>query len=204
MAFTLPSSSRKYSTLRNALPFLVRQTYITNASLPFAITCVSSNRSIKSICDSQHCVLKALLLMWSSPAALENVKSSVNSTSTACQSFFSHAAYHLRMVASLVELRPVAACGLAVCGMPAAAASAYGPALSTVRRDTVVFVMMYFSRNDRAQVYDRESRACIALRHGGLKARQSGCGGRPNSTIRDSARGDRRGLRGWQRAIALK
>ena len=34
MASTLSSLSRKYSTLRNVLPFLVRQTYITNASLP--------------------------------------------------------------------------------------------------------------------------------------------------------------------------
>src|ERR1700733_8748112 len=145
MASTLSSLSRKYSTLRKVLPFLVRQTYITNASLPLPYTRCKSNRPIKSICDSQHCALKALLLMWSSPAALVNVKSSDSRMSTGCQSFFSHAAYHLRIVSSLFGLSPASACGLAICGMPAAAASAHAPASRIVRRDTAPFFMTHFS-----------------------------------------------------------
>src|ERR1700730_7216166 len=145
MATTLSSLSRKYSTLRSVLPFLVRQTYITNASLPLPNTRCKSNRSIKSICDSQHFALKALLLMWSSPAALVNVKSSDSRMSTGRQSFFSHAAYHLRIVSSLFGLSPVSACALAICGMPAAAASAHVPASRIVRRDIALFFMTHFS-----------------------------------------------------------
>src|ERR1700730_4646862 len=144
MATTLSSLSRKYSTLRSVLPFLVRQTYITNASLPLPNTRCKSNRSIKSICDSQHCVLKALLLMWSSPAALVNVKSSASRMSTGPQSFLAHAAYHLRIVSSLFGLSPVSACALANCGMPAAAASAHAPASRIVRRDIALFFMSHF------------------------------------------------------------
>src|ERR1700688_2244651 len=145
MASTLSSLSRKYSTLRKVLPFLVRQTYITNASLPLPNTRCKSNRSIKSICDSQHRVLKVLLLMWSSPAALVNVKSSASRFSTGRQSFLAHAAYHLRIVSSLFGLSPVAACALAICGMPAAAASAHAPASRIVRRDIALFFMTHFS-----------------------------------------------------------
>src|ERR1700722_11722226 len=185
MASTLSSLSRRYSTLRNALPFLVRQRYITNASLPLPNTRSRSNRSIKSICVSQHCVLKELLLMWSSPAALENVKSSASKRSTGSQSFFSHAAYHLRMVSSFLGLSVVSGRALTLFGMPAAAASAYGAAPSTVRRDMVVFLMTLISRfslrNNRTSVYDRESSTRMALRHCGRETRQSGYGGRPNS-----------------------
>src|SRR5580692_4396721 len=145
MASTLSPLSRKYSTLRKALPFLVRQTYITNASLSLPNTRCKSNRSIKSICDSQHCVLKALLLMWSSPAALVNVKSSDSRMSTGRQSFFSHAAYHLRIVSSFFGLSLVSACALAICGMPAAAANAHALASRIVRRDIVLFFMSHFS-----------------------------------------------------------
>src|SRR5579863_8506247 len=145
MAATLPSLSRRYSTLRNVLAFLVRQTYNTNASLPLPNTRCKSNRSIKSIWVSQHCALKALLLMWSSPAALVNVKSSASSLSTGCQSLFSHAAYHLRIVSSLFGLSPVSACALAICGIPAAAASAHAPASRIVRRDIALFFMTHFS-----------------------------------------------------------
>src|ERR1700732_4406914 len=144
MASTLSSRRRIYSTLRKVLPFLVRQTYITNASLPLPNTRCKSNRSMKSICDSQHFVLKALLLMWSSPAALENVKLSASRMSTGRQSFLSHAAYHLRMVSSLFGLSPVSAYALAICGMPAAAASAHAPS-RIVRRDIAVFFMTHFS-----------------------------------------------------------
>src|SRR5271155_1918087 len=145
MASTLSSLSRKYSTLRKVLPFLVRQTYITNASLPLPNTRCKSNRSIKSIWDSQHRALKVLLLMWSSLFALVNVKSSASRMSTGRQSFFSHAAYHLRIVSSLFGLSPVSACALAICGMAAAAARAQVPASSIVRRDIVLFLMTHFS-----------------------------------------------------------
>src|ERR1700731_1783053 len=140
----LSSLSRKYSTLRKLLPFLVRQTYNTNASLPLPNTRCKSNLSMKSICVCQHFVLKALLLMWSSPAGLENVKLSANKMSTGRQSFFSHAAYHLRIVSSLFGLNPVSANAPAICGMPAAAASAHAPS-RIVRRDIDVFFMTHFS-----------------------------------------------------------
>src|ERR1700679_1609418 len=145
MACTLSSLSRKYSTLRKVLPFLVSQTYITKASLPLPNTRCRSNRSINPICDSQHFDLKELLLMWSSPAALVNVKSSDNRMSTGRQSFFSHAAYHLRIVSSLFWLSPVSACALAICGTPAATPSTYAPASRIVRRDIALFFMTHFS-----------------------------------------------------------
>src|ERR1700688_116892 len=154
MASTLSSLSRKYSTLRKVLPFLVRQTYITNASLPLPNTRCKSNRSIKSIWDSQHRTLKVLLSMWSSPAALVNVKSSASRMSTGCQSFFSHAAYHLRIVSSLFGLSPVSARAPAICGMPAAAASAHAPASRIVRRDIALFFMTHFSLTLRGHRID--------------------------------------------------
>src|SRR6202167_279338 len=161
MASSLSSRRRIYSTLRKVSPFLVRQTYITSASLPLPNTRCKSNRSIKSICVSQHRALKALLLMWSSPAALVNVKLSASKLSTGRQSFFSHAAYHLRIVSSFFGLSPVAACALAICGMPAAAASAYGPALSTARRDKVVFLMTHFSLGGRKCTTENQGRASL-------------------------------------------
>src|ERR1700692_4971044 len=145
MVSTFPSLSRKYSTFRNDLPFFVWQRYITNASLPLPNTRSKSNRSIKLICVSQHRVLKVLLLMWSSPAALVNVKSSASRMSTGRQSYFSHAAYHLRIVSSLFGLSPVCACAPAIWGTPAAAASAHAPASRIVRRDIALFFMTPFS-----------------------------------------------------------
>src|ERR1700722_116647 len=202
MAATLSSLSRRYSTLRKALPFLVRQRYITNASLPLPNTRCKSNRSMKSICVAQHCALNELLLMWSSPAALEKVKSSASKRSTGRQSFCSHAAYHLRIVSSFFGLSAVSGYALTLCGMPAAAANAYGPALSTVRRDMVIFLMMLISRisvpKHRAPVYDRESSACIALRRCGREIRQSGYRGGPNSTARDH---DCAPAKGWRRPV---
>src|ERR1700690_1530602 len=143
MASTFSSVTRSNSTFRNDLSFLVRQRYFTNASLPLPTTRSSSNRLIKSICVSQHRVLKTLLLMWSSPAALVKVKLSASRASTGPQSFFSHAAYHLRMTPSLVVLSPVDACALAAPGKPAAPASAQAPALSRRLRDTAILVMIY-------------------------------------------------------------
>src|ERR1700679_3297154 len=83
--------------------------------------------------------------MWSSPAALVNVKSSASSMSTGRQSLFSHAAYHLRMVSSRFPPSPVSACALGIGGMPIAAASAEAPASSIVRRDIALFLMIHFS-----------------------------------------------------------
>jgi len=98
MAAIFPPLNLRYSVFRNDLPFFVRHRYFTSASLPLPNTCSSSNRSMKPICDSQHCALNLLLLMWSSPAALVNVKSSARRASTGPQSGFSHAAYHYRMI----------------------------------------------------------------------------------------------------------
>src|ERR1700689_856101 len=145
MASSLSSRRRIYSTLRKVLPFLVRQTYITNASLPLPNTRSKSNRSKKLICVSQHCALKALLLMWSSPAALVNVKSSASRMSTGCQSFCSHAAYQFRMVLSFFGLSPVSAFALAICGTLTAAASAHAPASRMLRRGISLVFMIHFS-----------------------------------------------------------
>src|ERR1700685_2209708 len=115
-----PSLSRKYSTFRNDLPFFVRQRYFANAQLPLPITRSRSKRSIKLICVSQQFVLKALLLMWSSPAALEKVKLSASRALNGAQSFFSstHVLYHFRMISSLVVLRPCHAARRAVTKAP--------------------------------------------------------------------------------------
>src|SRR5580658_7670969 len=135
MASILSSRRRRYSTLRKLLPFLVWHTYITSASLPCPNTRRNSNRPIKSICDSQHRVLTVALLMWSSPAALVKVQSSVKSLSSGGQSFFCHPSYHLRMVSRLFEFSPVSSRALARVGITSDAASAYGLAASTARRD---------------------------------------------------------------------
>ncbi len=113
--------------------------------MPLPYTRFKSNLSMKLIWVSQHCALKALLLMWSSPAALVNVKSSASRMSTGCQSFCSHAAYHLRIVASFFGLRPLFAFALAVCGTIAAAASANAPASRIPRRDIAVLFTIHFS-----------------------------------------------------------
>src|SRR5579863_8441432 len=97
---------RRYSTFRNDLPFLVWQRYFTKASSAPLVIRSRSKCPMKSTCVSQHCVLKALLLMWSSPAELEKVKLSASSILNVPKSFFSHASYHLRMISSLVEPGP--------------------------------------------------------------------------------------------------
>src|SRR5260370_529737 len=97
---------RRYSTLRNDLPFLVWQRYFTKASPAPVVIRSRSKCPMKSTCVSQHCFLKALLLMWSSPAALVKVKLSASSMLKVSKSFFSHAAYHLRMISSFVKPSP--------------------------------------------------------------------------------------------------
>ena len=124
-----PSLIWKYSTFRNDLPFFVRQRYFANAQSPLPITRSRSKPSIKLICVSQQFVLKALLLMWSSPAALLKVKLSASRTLKGAQSFFSscHVLYHFRMIASFVALDSVPARALAVTENAAAPASAQAP-----------------------------------------------------------------------------
>src|ERR1700740_826562 len=143
MASIFPSLSSKYSTFRNDLPFFVWQRYFTSASLPLPNTCSKSNRSIKLICVSQQFVLKSLLLMRSSRAALLKVKLSASRTLNRTQSFFSpaHVLYHFRMIASFAVLDPVPACALAVTKNPTAPASAQAPVSSSFRRDTAILVM---------------------------------------------------------------
>src|ERR1700676_4139394 len=143
MVSTFPSLSRKYSTFRNDLPFFVWQRYFANASLPLATTRPRSNCPIKLICVSQQFVLKALLLMWSSPAALEKVKLSASRTSNGPQSFFStsQVLYHFRTISSAVVLCPAPARALAVTENAAAPTSAQAPASSAFRRDTPILAM---------------------------------------------------------------
>src|ERR1700733_6445136 len=143
MLSTFPSLRRKYSTFRNDLPFFVWQRYFANASLPLATTRSKSNCPIKLICVSQQFVLKALLLMWSSPAALEKVKLSASRTSNGPQSFFStsQVLYHFRTISSAVVLCPALARALAVTENAAAPTSAQAPASSAFRRDTPILAM---------------------------------------------------------------
>src|ERR1700733_324611 len=141
MVSTFPSLTRKYSTFRNDLPFFVWHRYFTNASSPLVITRSRSDRSISLACVSQHCVLKVLLLMWSSPAALVKVKLSVIRASNCPSSFSTHALYHFRMISSVAVLDPSCARVLAVTRSPAAPASAQAPASSAFRRDTPIRVI---------------------------------------------------------------
>src|SRR5579862_8257372 len=97
---------------------------------------------MKSTCVSQHCVLKALLLMWSSPAALVKVKLSASRILNVPKSFFSHAAYHLWMISSLVKSCPGNALALACLGRVAAPTSAQAPVASRFLRDIVVLFMV--------------------------------------------------------------
>src|SRR3984893_12206904 len=149
MDSTFPSLSRKYSTFRNDLPFFVWQRYFTNASLPLPNTCSTSNRSIKLTCVSQHCVLKVLLLMWSSPAALVKVKLSASRILNVLKSFFSHAAYHLRMISSFVKFCPPDALALAGPGRVTAPTSAQAPVASRFLRDIVIVVMVRSPFHDK-------------------------------------------------------
>src|SRR5580704_17405432 len=142
---------RRYSTFRKDLPFLVWQRYFTKASPSPVVIRSRSKRPIKSTCVSQHCVLKVLLLMWSSPAALEKVKLSASSILNVPKSFFSHAAYHLRMISSFVKSGPPDALALARPGRVTAPASAQAPATSKfLRRIVAVLVIVRSPFNDVA------------------------------------------------------
>src|SRR6202007_1582758 len=152
MDCNFPSLIRRYSTFWNDLPSLVWQRYFTKASsAPVAIRS-RSKCPMKSICVSQHFVLKVLLLMWSSPAALVNVKLSASRLSTGPQSLFSQAAYHFRTISSFVKF--CSSNGLALAGPSRLTApkSAQAPVASTFLRDTAIVVMfvllfmMYFER----------------------------------------------------------
>jgi hypothetical protein len=99
---------------------------------------------MKSTCVSQHCALKLLLLMWSSPAALEKVKLSASSILNVPKSFFSHAAYHFRMISSFVKSGTPHALALAGAGRVTAPTSAQAPVASRFLRDIVILVIVRF------------------------------------------------------------
>src|SRR3984957_16487305 len=96
-----PFLTRRYSTFRSDLPLTVWQRYFTNASSGPVAARSRSQFPMKLICVSQHCFLKAALLMWSSPAALEKVKSSASRISSGPHSFCPQPAYHLRTTSSV-------------------------------------------------------------------------------------------------------
>src|SRR3984957_18975297 len=145
---------RRYSTFRNDLPFLVWQRYFTKASPAPVVIRSRSKCPMKSTCVSQHCVLKVLLLMWSSPAALEKVKLLASSILNVPKSFFSHAAYHLRMISSFVESGPPNPLALASPGRVTAPASAQAPVASRFLRGIVAVLVMV-----RSPFYDVASNA---------------------------------------------
>src|ERR1700723_829338 len=130
-----PFLTRRYSTFRSDLPLVVWQRYFTKASSGPAATRSRSKPPMKLICVSQHCFLKALLLIWSSPAALEKVKSSASRLSSGPQSFWPQPAYHFRTTSSVVEFDGLA---LASRGRLTAPTSAQAPLASRFLRDTLV------------------------------------------------------------------
>src|SRR5579864_8567247 len=127
MDSNFPFLSRRYSTFRNDFPFLVWHRYFTKASSVPVVTRSRSKFLMKSICDSQHRVLKVLLLMWSSPFGLENVKSSASRRSSGSQSFFSQPAYHLRISCSFAVFCSPDAPAVADAGRLTAPARAQAP-----------------------------------------------------------------------------
>src|SRR5579863_487960 len=137
-----PFLIRRYSTFRNDLPLLVWQRYFTKASSAPVVTRSSSKFRMKSICVSQHCFLKALLLMWSSPAALVKVKLSASRLSTGPQSLFSQDAYHFWATSSFVKFCPPNALALAGPGRLTAPTSAQAPVASRFLRDTAILVIV--------------------------------------------------------------
>src|ERR1700733_5216162 len=141
MDSSCPFLIRRYSTFRNDLPFLVWHRYFTNASSAPVVSRSRSNFPMKSTCVSQHCFLKALLLMWSSPAALVKVKLSASMASNVPKSFFSHAPYHLRTISSFVKFCPPAL-ALAGPGRLMAPTSAQAPVASRFLRDTAILVIV--------------------------------------------------------------
>src|SRR5580698_2276222 len=142
MECNFPSLIRRYSTLRNDLPSLVWQRYFTKASSAPVAICSKSKCPMKLICVSQHRVLKVLLLMWSSPAALVKVKLSASRLSTGPQSFFSQAAYHFRTTSSFIRFCPPNALALAGPDMLTAPTSAQAPVASRFLRDTTILVIV--------------------------------------------------------------
>src|SRR5580698_4507834 len=142
MDCNFPFLMRRYSTLRNDLPLVVWQRYFTKASSAPVETRSRSKCLMKLICVFQHCSLKALLLMWSSPAALEKVKFSASRLSTGPQSFCSQAAYQFRTISSFVNFCPSDVLALAVTGRLMAPTSAQAPVASRFLRDTAVLVLV--------------------------------------------------------------
>src|ERR1700735_2088582 len=142
MDCNFPFLIRRYSTLRSDLPFVVWQRYFTKASSGPVATRSRSKREMKLICVSQHFFLKALLLMWSSPAALEKVKSSASRLSSGPHSFCPQPAYHFRTSSSVVEFWPPDALALANPGRLAAPTNAQAPVASRFLRDTLVLVIV--------------------------------------------------------------
>src|SRR3984957_2862577 len=151
MDCNFPFLIRRYSTFRNDLPFLVWQRYFTNASSAPVVIRSRSKCPMKSTCVSQHCVLKVLLLMWSSPAALVKVKLSASRILNVPKSFFSHAAYHLRMISSFVKFCPPDALALAGPGRVTAPTSAQAPVASRFLRDIVIVVMVRSPFHDKVR-----------------------------------------------------
>src|SRR6202167_578118 len=133
-----------YSTFLNALPFFVRQRYFTKASSAPVLTRSRSKCLMKSTCVSQHRVLKVLLLMWSSQAALLNVKSSASSSLNVARSLFSHAAYHLRTISSFAEFCSPDALALFAPGRATAPTTAHAPVANSFLRDTVILVIVLY------------------------------------------------------------
>src|SRR5579872_1603897 len=142
MDSSFPSLIRRYSTFRNDLPFLVWQRYLTNASSAPTLIRSRSKCPMKLIWVSQHCVLKVFLLIWSSPAALENVKLSASGALNVPRSLFSHAPYHLRISSSFGKARPSNAPALAGPAILTALTSAQAPVVRSFLRDTVILVVV--------------------------------------------------------------
>src|SRR5271163_406803 len=142
MDCNFPFLMRRNSTLRNDLPLVVWQRYFTKASSAPVETRSRSKCLMKLICVFQHCSLKALLLMWSSPAALEKVKSSASRLSTGPQSFCSQAAYHFRTISSFAAFCAADALALAALGRPMAPTSAQAPVASRFLRETAILVLV--------------------------------------------------------------
>src|ERR1700690_509173 len=140
MDCNFPFLIRRYSTFRNDLPFLVWQRYFTKASSAPLMIRSRSKCPMKSTCVSQHCALKVLLLMWSSPAALVKVKLSASKVSNVLKSLFSHAAYHLRIITSFVKFCAPDALALDGPGRLTAPTSAHGPVARRFLRDPSILV----------------------------------------------------------------
>src|SRR5579884_4424893 len=98
---------------------------------------------MKLVCVSQHCVLKVVLLMWSSPAALEKVKLSASMSLNVARSFSFHAVYHLRMSSSFIKFWAPDTLALAGSVRLTAPTSAHAPVASKFLRETVIFLIVH-------------------------------------------------------------